>query len=77
MIITQTVVIDGVSYARAYSDARMLIERDGALYEEAIDPIDNGRTYTESDQPIPDEKDGYVITADEASQAYEKGVNEA
>lgn len=56
MIITQTAIIDGVSYMRTYSDAGMLIERDGALYEEAIDPAGSGRTYTESDQPIPDEE---------------------
>jgi hypothetical protein len=30
----------------------MMLERDGSLYEEAIDPISSGRIYTETDQAI-------------------------
>ena len=40
---------DGVRLVRTYSDAGKLIERDGVVYEEAIDPEDSGRVYTESD----------------------------
>lgn len=43
--------------ARTYSDRGMLI-RGGfpeGLYDEAYDPIDSGRTYTETDIPIDDE----------------------
>ena len=46
---------DGVVLHRAYSDAGMMIERDGALYTEAIDPASLGRTYTETDIPCEDE----------------------
>ena len=30
----------------------MMIERDGVRYSEAIDPLDAGRVYTETDEPI-------------------------
>jgi hypothetical protein len=48
---------DGVELVRAYSSNGMMIERDGVLYIEAIDPIDLNRSYIESDQPIPVEED--------------------
>lgn len=38
---------DGVVLNRTYSDAGLLIERDGVQYSEAIDPADMGREYTE------------------------------
>ena len=40
---------DGVRLVRTYSDTGKLIERDGIVYEEAIDPEDSGRVYAESD----------------------------
>ena len=40
---------DGVRLVRTYSDIGRLLERDGVLYEEAIDPEDSGRVYVESD----------------------------
>ena len=40
---------DGVRLVRTYSDTGKLIERDGVVYEEAIDPEDSGRVYTESE----------------------------
>lgn len=43
---------DGVILNRTYSDSGMMIERDGVLYEEAIDPAELGRVYTESEQPV-------------------------
>lgn len=46
----------GVPLTRAYSDAGVYIERDGAIYEEAIDPTAEGRTYTETEIPIKDEE---------------------
>lgn len=39
---------DGVNLYRTYSDEGFMIERDGALYEEAIDPEGSGRIYTET-----------------------------
>ena len=40
---------DGVRLVRTYSDAGKMIERDGVVYEEAIDPEDSGRVYAETD----------------------------
>ena len=45
----------GNGLIRTYSDKAMKIERDGVRYNEAIDPADAGRVYTETDEPI----DGY------------------
>jgi hypothetical protein len=54
MIKTENLTINGKAYVRTWSDLGMMIERDGALYEEAIDPAELGRAYTETEQPIPD-----------------------
>lgn len=43
---------DGVVLNRTYSDKGMKIERDGVQYDEAIDPANLGRTYTETDISI-------------------------
>ena len=55
MIVKTTKTINGVTYDYSYSDSGMKIERDGALYDEALDPLDSGREYTESDTPIEEE----------------------
>ena len=54
MLKTKNLDINGKEYVRTWSDSGKMLERDGALYEEAIDPAELGRTYTESDQDIPD-----------------------
>ena len=54
MLKTENLNINGKEYVRTWSDSGKMLERDGALYEEAIDPAELGRTYTESDQDIPD-----------------------
>lgn len=43
---------DGVVLNRTYSDAGMMIERDGVRYSEAVDPAELNRQYTETDEPI-------------------------
>lgn len=43
---------DGVVLNRTYSDIGMMIERDGIRYNEAIDPAELNRQYTETDEPI-------------------------
>ena len=61
MIRIETIVINNKEYTRTRSDAGLMIERSGALYEEAIDPVGSGRTYTETNLPIvedPDETTG-------------------
>lgn len=45
---------DGVRLVRTYSTLGRMISHDGALYEEAIDPEDSGRTYTETNVSIDD-----------------------
>ena len=52
MIIQTTKEINGVEYDYSYSDSGYMIERDGVRYSEAVDPIDSGRLYTETDEPI-------------------------
>ena len=43
---------DGVRLERTFSDINHYIERDGLLFEEAIDPVESGRVYTETDKEI-------------------------
>lgn len=54
MIVTEYCMTrdDGVVLNRTYSDKGMMIERDGVRYEEAIDPAELNRQYTETDEPI-------------------------
>lgn len=49
MIVQETVVIDGHEFTRTYSDANRYVVRDGIAYDEAWDPAEFGRTYTEGD----------------------------
>ena len=52
MIIQTTKEINGVVYDYAYSDSGYMIERDGVRYSEAVDPLDSGRVYMETDETI-------------------------
>lgn len=52
MIIQTTKEINGVVYDYAYSDSGFMIERDGVRYSEAVDLLDSGRVYTETEEPI-------------------------
>lgn len=60
---------DGTNLVRTYSDNGCLIERDGVLYEEAIDPENSGRVYIESTE---------LINTNLKAQAYDilMGVSE-
>lgn len=73
MLKTETVTYGEKEYIRTWSDTSMLIERDGNLYEEAVDPIDSGRTYTETEQPIVHE--GEAEEADYLSALDRLGVS--
>lgn len=57
MLITEIVTIKDEKFVKNYSDAGMYVERDGVLYEEAVDPIEykDSRIYTETDKPIKEE----------------------
>ena len=66
MIIHTTKEINGVVYDYAYSDSGYMIERDGVRYSEAVDPLDSGRLYTETDELID------VGTIEETQQYIDK-----
>ena len=52
MIKVETFTMDDVLLTRTYSTSGYKIERDGFLYDEAIDPEWTHRTYTETDKPV-------------------------
>lgn len=62
MIKTEIITINGIQFKKTWSDANYLIERDGAKYSEAVDPIGVERTYTETNELIDSQND---ITSDE------------
>lgn len=55
MIKTEQITINGKAFVRTYSDQGVMIEREGLVYSEAIDPVGSGRTYSETNMPIPEE----------------------
>ena len=69
MIKTEIITINGIQFQKTWSDANYLIERDGAKYSEAVDPIDVKRTYTETNEQI-DPQDN--ITGDEILSMLEE-----
>ena len=53
MIKTEPMEVHGCRLVKTYSDAGMMVESaDGTLYDEAIDPEESGRVYTESTTPV-------------------------
>ena len=68
MIQTDIVTIRGKQFQRTWSDSGRLIKRDGARYAEAIDPLDSGRTYTETDALIEAE---HMTETEEKAAAYD------
>lgn len=70
MIVQTTQEINGVVYAYTYSDSGFMIERDGVRYSEAVDPLDSGRVYTETDEPI----DTLEMTTEERLQDAETAL---
>ena len=60
MIIQTTKEINGVMYDYTYSDSGYMIERNGVRYSEAVDPLDSGRVYTETDELIEIETDDAI-----------------
>ena len=68
MIIKTTKTINGVEYDYTYSDSGMMIERNGARYSEALDPLNSGREYTETDEPIETEE---LTEIEEKAKAYD------
>ena len=69
MIKTEIITINGVQFQKTLSDANYLIERDGAKYSEAVDPIGIERTYIETNELIASQDD---ITGDEILSMLEE-----
>ena len=53
---------DGTVLYRSYSDQDFMIERDGELYNDAVDPDGFDRVYTETDIPIEGKEDINAVT---------------
>ena len=60
MIQTELIMIDKRQLRKTWSDAGFMIERDGVEYSEAVDPLDSGMVYTETDEPIEIETDDLI-----------------
>ena len=60
MLRMETVVINDKAYIRTWSDVGMMIERDSILYEQALDPVETGRTYAETDVEIADDAEADI-----------------
>lgn len=77
MIVTEYYMTrsDGVVLNRTYSDEGYQIERDGVLYDEAIDPAHLNRTYAESAIPVEGEE---LTETEQKARAYDivMGVTE-
>ena len=52
MIKTELIMVDGHQLRRTWSDAGFMIERDGAVYSEAVDPAEFDRAYTETEEIV-------------------------
>ena len=65
MIKTELIMVDGRQLRRTWSDAGFMIERDGAMYSEAVDPAEFDRVYTETDMPVEPESTDEIISASE------------
>ena len=49
MIVRENFTLDGRDFTRTYSDAGHYVVRDGVEYDEACDPAEFDRQYTEGD----------------------------
>ena len=49
MIQIEMITVGGRQLRRTWSDAGFMIERDGEMYSEAVDPAEFDRVYTETD----------------------------
>lgn len=76
MIITENINIRGKEYVKTYSDAGMMIAREGKKYSVAIEPIRFVRQYTETDKPIPTRKPAEPIQPQEEATEQEAAETE-
>ena len=64
MIYSETIDINGRTFIRTWSDTYM-IERDGAVYTEAIDPEGTNRRYVETGVLLPEDEPSNVDGGDD------------
>lgn len=71
MIKSETITINGRAFVRTYSDANRMIRQDGTgnIYSEAVDPLNSGRTYTETDIVIERTEEERMAQLEEDSKA--------
>ena len=62
MIKTELIMVDGHRLRRTWSDAGFMIERDGAVYSEAVDPAEFDRVYTETEIPVEPESEDEIVS---------------
>ena len=64
MIKTELIAVDGRQLHRTWSDTGFMIERDGAVYSEAVDPAEFDRVYTETDMSVESESADEIVSDD-------------
>lgn len=64
-IVTEHFMLNDIEFIRTTSDQGRYVVRDGMFFEEACDPAELGRTYTEGDI-IPDDQ-----TIEDKAEAYD------
>lgn len=62
MIKTELITVDERQLRRTWSDSGFMIERDGAMYSEAVDPAEFDRVYTETDIPVEPESTDEIVS---------------
>ena len=65
MIKTELITIDNRQLRRTWSDTGFMIERDSAVYSEAVDPAEFDRVYTETGIPVEPESTDEVVSVSE------------
>ena len=66
-IVTENFEINGVPFVRTSSNVGRYVVRDGISYEEACDPAEYGRVYTEGElmpDPTPEESLSVLLGGD-------------
>ena len=59
---TELIMADDRQLRRTWSDAGFMIERDGAMYSEAVDPAEFDRVYTETNMPVEPESEDEIVS---------------
>ena len=68
MIQTELITVDGRQLRRTWSDTGFMIERDGAVYSEAVDPVEFDRVYTETDMSVESESADEIVSEGTATE---------